>query len=242
MILGCPSALSLGPLRARYAQLEGAADYSVADGSGGRWVAPLIGVRGLAKMLSVETRAHCARGLAGLDRDRRMLSLGKLLEDQHAEVREAARRSWEALAGVTGELLGAMLENRDEERIVRQAAADALGELREARTLDSLLRGYLDIHSEVSQAARLAILRFGPVAVEPLLRHLRSSASQVRPPSAFLDHDVENPGYDAERFAWSVSELLAELRAPAAESLRLLLHDPDESVRRAAEVTLRKMK
>jgi HEAT repeat protein len=186
-----------------------------------------------------DRRARWVRCLGELKEDRIGKSLAERLDDEHSDVREAARKALSDLGKQVIEVLAAVVTDEREPREVRIAAVAALGNLGDSRATDVLIAAF-GARTEISNAACDALADIGANAVEPLMAVLRRLAAHVRPPSAYTDHDRENPDFPREVVAWSVSEALGRIGTPAIARLMDALEDLDESVQAAANITLKK--
>ena len=112
----------------------------------------------------------------------------------------------------------AALQDRYYNYSVRQAAAAALGQIGDARAVESLIAALRDRNSAVRQAAAEALGRIGDThAVEPLIAELRDGYSNVRQAAA---------------------EALVKIGLPAVEPLITALRHQDSTVRLAVSALL----
>jgi HEAT repeat protein len=130
-----------------------------------------------------------------------------------------AKRDWDkcvALGALAVEPLSAAL--KDEEWDVRQAAARALGKIKDPRAVKPLIAALKDEKWDVRQAAAEALGEIGAPAVEPLIATLKDKDSDVRQAAA---------------------EALGKIGdAHAVEPLIAALKDKDSDVRQAAAYAL----
>ncbi len=102
----------------------------------------------------------------------------------------------------------------DDDESVRWAAARALGEIGDERSIEPLIRSFGDEDEDVCEAAYDALAEIGKPAIEPLI-------------SALEDEDVW--------VRWYAVNALGEIGdAKAVEPLRRLISDSNEEVRDAA--------
>ncbi len=170
----------------------------------------LLVAAGLRNDSDWSVRASLASVLATLPADRVRPALGDLVDDHDARVRAAALR---ALAMVGAPDLGARLfaALQADDFVVRETAADLIGDHRPAGGAERLAAAYDRGQSDSAYAARLsaleALAKYGADAATPVLhRGLSDKAWPVR---------------------WRAAELLRTLGEPeAAPELPAPTHDP----------------
>jgi len=112
--------------------------------------------------------------------------------------------------------------NYQKDWMVRKAAAEALGEIKDSRAVEPLSAALKDSNEWVRWHAAEALGKIGASAVEPLIVALK-------------DRDQKN----AHR---AVAEALGRIGTPAVEPLIVALKDRDQNVRCAAAEALGKIK
>jgi len=174
-------------------------------------------------------------------------AVAEMLTDPQPLVRLAAVRAVALLDGVlAGEKLSEIAAS-DPEEAVRQAVADALGELGLPLAVDALQAMLGDAAAGVRDRASEALALMGtPPAIEALVGGLRRAEAQ-----AHIQVQLARLGAPATRALLAAARATdPELRAAAAEALgglrhtlalptlRLLMRDADARVRQAAEAAL----
>jgi HEAT repeat protein len=158
-----------------------------------------------------------------------------------------AKRDWDkcvALGALAVEPLSAAL--KDEEWDVRQAAARALGKIKDPRAVKPLIAALKDEKWDVRQAAAEALGEIGAPAVEPLIAALKGENKDVRQAAAaMLGRLGWQPGRDETAgWYWMVKgdwDKCVALGALAVEPLIAALKDGSFSVRKAAAEALGKI-
>jgi HEAT repeat protein len=122
----------------------------------------------------------------------------------------------------------------------RRAAAEALGQIGDARAVEPLIAALQNLDWDVRQAAAVALGQIGdPRAVEPLIAVLKDQHGNVRTAAAEAlhrlawspDSGAAGAAYWAAKGEWGKC---VEIGAPAVEPLIAALKDEDNNVRQAA--------
>ena len=158
-----------------------------------------------------------------------------------------AKRDWDkcvALGALAVEPLSAAL--KDEEWDVRQAAARALGKIKDPRAVKPLIAALKDEKWDVRQAAAEALGEIGAPAVEPLIAALKGENKDVRQAAAaMLGRLGWQPGRDETAgWYWMVKgdwHNCVALGSPAVKPLIAALKDENSDVRKAAAEALGKI-
>ncbi|RKZ92609.1 MAG: hypothetical protein DRR19_03725 [Candidatus Parabeggiatoa sp. nov. 1] len=165
-------------------------------------------------------RQVAAKSLGKIQNPRAVEPLIRRLGDRNDEVRQAAALALEKFGEPLGRLIVNVLQNNEaarqqladkpdpralelliqrlsdkgENKPVRQAAALALGQIKDTRAVAPLIQQLADKESEVRQAAILALGQIKDTrAVEPLIQRLGDQASEVRQAAADALQIVANP-------------------------------------------------
>lgn len=163
-------------------------------------VEPLI--RATEKPLPIKSRANSAK-LAAI---RALIKIGD-------------KRAVPALA----KILTRSAEEQD--FLLNKKAALGLAELRDANAIPALIKGLFMTGrgTNVFQECRLALVRVGDLAIDPLLELLADKNAEIRTMSKALKFDEFTPGVVPQKAAWllgdlrakkAVPSLIARLRAP----------------------------
>lgn len=140
---------------------------------------------GLLKALThkdAATRRKAVEALGDLGDYRSVGALTDALGDEDADVRQAARETLRKFGDEPLEFLLTTLREGDDAQRVR--AAWTLGELGDARAVDSLIAAFKDKNADVWKAAAAALFKFGEAAVDPLIAALKGDDRLTRLPSA----------------------------------------------------------
>ncbi len=120
-----------------------------------------------------------AAQMLGENREPRAIEpLCAALFDPEAEVRKHAIIALGRMGSLATEALIAAQQNPDP--LVRQSATQALGQIHEARVVESLVIALRDPHEGVRSQAAFALNRLGALAVQPLIAALHDSDPNIR--------------------------------------------------------------
>ena len=155
-----------------------------------------------------------------MEKKKDVKGLIKALKHKDIDVWKRALRALGAIGKPAVEPLICALE--DEHETVRWAAANALGEIGDARAVEPLIQALRDENRLVRSGALVALGKMGKPAVEPLIRALADKNSGVR--------------------WWVVATLRTVGDERAIEPLKQALEDEDALVRSAAKGALWEIK
>jgi len=147
-----------------------------------------------------------------------------------------------------------ILALKDEDVVVRDVAASALGKIGDGRAVEPLINALNDVDREVRTGAVYALGRIGDDgAVEPLVHSLRDASPIVRRDAAWALGEIGDGRAvepiiqalnDEDKYVrWGAAEALGEIGDKSAiEPLIQALRDDDPDVRRAVKEALDRMK
>jgi HEAT repeat protein len=175
---------------------------------------------------SDNARFEAVRALGKLGGDEAVRHLVRIARRDSCDFirREAVRLLRTAGQGHPEVLTMARERLRDPSRDVRVQAARLLGGFQDARSIPSLLKATADAHWSVRESAEIALLNFGPAAVDYLIKALKSRSWTTR---------------------FRAARLLGEIAAPAAAGPLAAALDrvrERKDVREIIEKSLRKLK
>jgi HEAT repeat protein len=195
-------------------------------------------IRALGYQKDVDTRRDAARTLGEIGDPAAVEPLIQLLRTESPGSRVQKSAMW-ALAEIGGPAVESLIEAlRDENRSVRERAANALGEIRDTRAVQPLIHALEDEYWPVRKAAVIALGIIGDAgAVEPLLEALQDDEGPVRKAAEEWLHKL---GWELDG---SVSPAPPDVDAMAATGnveglIGALSYERDRKVREAAAEAL----
>ena len=211
-----------------------------------RAVEPLIAA---LKDKDSDVRYAAAKALGEIKDPRAVEPLIAVPKDYYSGVRYAVTEALVKIGAPAMEPLIAALKDKDsKDSDVRQAAAEALGEIKDPRAVEPLIAALGDESSGVRLAAAKSLGEIkDPRAVEPLSAALKDENKYVRRAAA---HALDRLGWKPEQdeiagWYWMAKcdwDKCVALGALTVEPLIAALKDTDEEVRRAAAEALGKIK
>jgi HEAT repeat protein len=114
-------------------------------------------------------RIKATQALGKIGDTRAVEPLVAVIEDKHADVEHEARITFDY------HVKWRLEDNYRAHQVVRQAAAQALGEIEDTRAVKPLVFGLQDNEQDVRRAAREALERIGPKTVESMIAMLQES-------------------------------------------------------------------
>lgn len=175
-------------------------------------------------------------------------------KDPYAEVREGAAEALGEILRKTNDssVTDALIASLDDQNyMVREAAAGALGHVKGPSLVGPLASLLSDANSEVRVAAIKALGNLGAPAVGPLATALKSTDWDVRASAVEALGGIGEPAVEAligalqsadSKVRWRAANELGEIKDPrTVEPLIAALKDPDANVRSGAVVGLGRM-
>jgi len=134
--------------------------------------------------------------------------------------------------------------------LVQEDAAEALGEIGDARAIESLIAVLKDKEQKVRKAATEALGKIGEPAVESLIAALKDKEQKVRKAATEALGKIGEPAVESliaalkdkeQKVRKAATEALGKIGEPAIEPLCTALDDPDLTMRTAAVGALQKL-
>ena len=167
-----------------------------------------------------DVRYAAAKALGEIKDPRAVEPLIAVPKDYYSGVRYAVTEALVKIGAPAMEPLIAALKDKDsKDSDVRQAAAEALGEIKDPRAVEPLIAALKDEDSDVRAAAAYALGEIkDPRAVEPLIAALKDGDSDVRKAAAKALGEIKDPRA-VEPLIAALKDAKWRVREAAAEAL-----------------------
>lgn len=145
-----------------------------------------------------------------------------------------AKKNWEKCVIIGAAAVDPLnLALKSEDKVVRQAAAKALGEIGDSRAVDPLIIALKSENQEVAWAAAEALGKIGDArAIDPLIAQITYSWTR--------HYRSEDTGSNDDQ-SDAIAKALGKIGLPAVTRLTAFLYDKDKDKRKAAAIGLKKI-
>ncbi len=120
----------------------------------------------------------------------------------------------------------------EQDFLLNQKAALGLAEFRDPSTVPALIKGLFMTGrgTNIAQECRLALVRIGDAAVDPLIELLNEKNAEIRDMAKKLKFDEATPGVVPQKAAWVLGDLRAKKAVPVLlDHLKMPAKGPEHS-------------